>query len=174
MTHKIYTGEDRAKELGFKNFREMIFTIAARNGRQWNGQIDDSLDKALHAHIDAGRWAVMCECGTGAYADPYTPLAFCSTCGNMAIDGDARLVIFPEQKERLEIEAALMEREINTPFQIGTQTIHMPKTKPAIHNMHRSWAPGQSVKDLRREHKDAKRGGVNLPPILALLEVGEK
>lgn len=153
---KIFTAIDRAKELGFVSTKDFITAMALRNNIKWDGRIDKDEQKALIAYIDAGRWAVECECGQPAYADPDYPFAFCALCGNAAIGSAGRSVIFPNFQERHEIEAALLEREIDAPLEIGTQTIGLPKTKAKVEGAHRAWKPGQKTDDLRKEHEFAK------------------
>lgn len=164
---KIYTGNDRAKELKFRNFQEMIFALAKRNNQAWNGKTNYEPASGLVACVNAGRWAVMCECGNGSYADPDYCFAFCAVCGNASTGGDLRVVIFPDN--RAEIEAALLEREIKSPFDIGTQGIFMPVSQPAHKKMHRSWLPGETIEHIKQEYQDAKAPGDESHPIPAVL-----
>jgi hypothetical protein len=175
---KIYTAFDRAKELGFTSTRDFISAYAARNNHPWNGQIDNDPAHGLTAHIDAGRWAAECECGQGAYADPDYPVAFCAVCGNFAVGGLGRVIIFPSLPDRAEIESVLLEREISAPFDFGTQSILLPISHPKIEKLHRAWLPGQSVDDLRNENKHARApkgegDTLSLPAVLRKKKAGK-
>jgi len=159
MEQKIYTGLDRAKELGFVNYREMLIAMSARSGRPWSGQISYEPGQAVQAFVDSGRWGWVCECGNPHYAEPNEPIGYCIVCGNAALGGKARLVIFPNDRE--EIEAVLLERQIVQPpgIDLGTQTVLLPACKPVAENCHRSWRPGEKIADLRTEYKKARKYG---------------
>ena len=153
---KIFSGKDRARELKLKNYREMVSLFAARNGRTWNGSMNNDPAHALLARIDAGRWISECECHEAFFVDPQEPFAYCARCGNIAHGGRARMVIFPEDRDG--IENALLEREIKRPDgmqkmttqDIGISELVFPNHAP------RNWEPGQSPQDLRDEHKKLK------------------
>mgnify|MGYP001560413045 FL=1 len=159
---KIYTGNDRAKELHLKNHREAIAFACAKSGERWNGRTHTDPAFTLDAFVDFGRWLVICECGNVMYAEPLDPIAFCNQCGNALVPNhDARLVNFPEN--RVEIEAALLERETSGHPLIknkmadkhgASQLALMPQFKPVV--VSRSWKPGETVEDLRNEHARMK------------------
>ena len=160
--HKIFTANDRAKELRLKNHRDLIAYLCKRSGEKWNGIIEADPAFALPAFVDFGRWLVKCECGNVMYAEPSDPIAFCNDCGNVGIPhGNARQVIFPDN--RIEIEAALMERELGGGELLkekmlgkkgASQTMLMPQFAPVV--VSRSWNPGETADDLRAEHEQIK------------------
>jgi hypothetical protein len=156
--NKIYTGLDRAREMGFTTYRDYAAALASRSGRPWNGKISHDPKHAVVAFIDSGRWGWACECGNPHYAEPNEPIGYCAVCGNAVLGGQARLVIFPDNVERAAIEAALLEREIEAPkgIDLGTQTVLLPACKPIREGCHRSWRPGEKPADLRAEYRKAR------------------
>lgn len=160
MTHKIFSGNDRAKELNLKNYRDLIYFLCAKSCERWNGKIDENATPA-YAFIDWGRWAWSCECGNQMYAEPRDPIGFCDQCGNVFTNGSARPVIFPDNVQ--DIEAALMEREVEGLPQLqekfgkklgASQLNLMPQFKPVT--LSRDWRPGETVELLREQHGKAK------------------
>lgn len=81
-----------------------------------------------HAYVDAGRWLVDCECGSGVGIDPRWPEARCLGCGAVI---PVSLIQFPEDQARAHIEAILTKRP-----HLGT----------------RNWQPGETVESLRAEN----------------------
>ena len=146
---KIYTGIDRAKELGFDNYKLFIESLT-RQKVNWN--VDG---KPLIAFVDHGRWLVECECGDVFYAEPDEP-AFCPTCGNVENNGLARPIQFPINKD--DIEKELLKREISgkpsTIERLGTQAALFPKLVMHVYAP-RNWR-GESVDELKAQHKTAK------------------
>lgn len=144
---KIFSGNDKAKELGYKNYREMIAGLAARRGYVPGVEIGGT---NVFARIDFGRWIADCECGSANYVEPSDPVYFCATCGNAANEGKLRGVTFPEN--RAEIEAELLKREV----------LINPKLKPidrainargAIPGLVRSWMPGETTQVLKSQRE---------------------
>lgn len=151
---KIFTGQDRARELGFDTYRNFMIKLAVNNGKPWKGEFTES--NPLFAYVDNGRWSTMCECNSGYYVEPTdSEFGYCPVCGNAVVDGAARRIIFPEDKE--DIEQELLERELISkihPDKIDTQTILMPGlVRPKY--IARNWQPGETVETLREEHKNA-------------------
>jgi len=152
---KIYSGKDRAKELGFKTYRDMVVEFGKRINLPWNGEMDKT--SPLKAFVVTGRWAATCECGESYYVEPSDPIGYCyGQCGNAVLGGKAREIIFPGNRE--EIEAALLERELDgvptAISRLGTQSalatnLIKPKDAP------RNWS-GETVKEMRKEHKKIK------------------
>lgn len=148
---KIFSGKDKAQELGFKNFREMMTGLAERKGFKPGLEMDKS---RVYARVDFGRWIADCECGSANYVEPSDPVYFCATCGNAASGGKLRGVTFPEN--RAEIEAELLRRDV----------LVNPKLKPidrainarsAVPGLARSWMPGETVELLKRKRAEAQR-----------------
>jgi hypothetical protein len=115
-------------------------TVVVRRGQPVFWAADRDLDEALAAKLGSkltaievyanhGRWVVECPTCHGAQLAVRTdPRFMCVNCGNASVGGVWRPVIWP--KDHPEIEAILDARP-------------MPHT--------RNWAPGETVKDLRRE-----------------------
>lgn len=90
-----------------------------------------------------GRWVVGCPDCTGALlAHPGDPRFLCVTCGNAAVGGKYRPVIWPKQYEQI---GQLLDARTNRRL--------------------RNWSPGEKVADLRRENR-------LLASAPALLEIG--
>jgi hypothetical protein len=155
---KIFSGNDRARELGFKNYREFVIKLSERIAFKWDGETDLSSELALQAFVTGGRWAATCECGESYYVEPVDPIGYCyGGCGNANMGGRARAIVFPD--DRLEIEEALLERELEgtqTAFdRLGTQSalktnLLFPKILP------RNW-DGESPEELRKQHTEMKK-----------------
>lgn len=153
---KILDGNDRAKELGFKSYREWIMTLAVKQGNPWNGEWSDS---AVYARIDFGRWIADCEMGHASYVDPKDDLFYCYVCGNTPTQGAARHVIFPANREQ--IEAELIKREVKLAVGLPRNLLGQP-TQVAMNSrgrdnpaLSRSWRPGETVETLRAQREGA-------------------
>lgn len=153
--NKIFSGDDRAKELGFRSYRDWVIVAAKRQGFTFNSEL---CDQSITAYVNHGRWAADCECGDTYYVSPSDPVGFCyGGCGNAEQDGKSRPVIFPANRE--EVEAALLEREYTgtvTGFnRLGTQAVlhpnlYAPKVLP------RNWS-GEKVEHIRKHHENVKK-----------------
>ena len=154
--NKIFTGNDRAKELGFKNYRDFVIFLATKNGRKWNGKYTE--ENPLTARIDHGRWCADCECRESSFVEPSdNNFYLCAGCGNVKTKGDARTVVFPENKK--EIEEELLKRELDVEIDsemIDTQIILKPNLVKSKH-IARSWKSSEGIKDLKKQHKQAKK-----------------
>lgn len=157
---KIFTANDRARELGHKNHREFLSAFAARNRVPWSGQIDLNTTP-LNAFVDGGRWLVRCECLECTLAEPHDPIHYCPVCGNINHGGKARPVVFPDNRK--EIEDELLKREwVGSPEifdTFGTQTLGAFPAFVQHKYARREWKPGQSVKALKAELAVAKKKG---------------
>ncbi len=88
---KIYSGNDRAKEMGLRNYREFIAFLCKKSGEHWKGGVNTSEVLAVRAFVDWGRWSWKCpDCENQMYAEPKDPVGFCDQCGNVMLNGDAR------------------------------------------------------------------------------------
>lgn len=152
---KIFSGFDRAQELGFISYRDFIEHLAGafRHKPDWTA-VDQN--KPLNAIVRDGRWLVECDCGEFYYVHWADPLGFCPTCGNVTSDGRVRPIIFPT--DRAAIEAALLERQMEgdpgTIRKLGSQAplfsrLAHPKFMP------RHW-DGETADELRAQHKKVK------------------
>lgn len=148
---KILTGNDRARELGFKTYREWIESLAQRTGHPWNGEWSDSV---VYARVDFGRWIADCEMGHASYVEPSDDLFYCYMCGNEPTEGKARHVVFPEKRQ--EIDAELLKREVRLVVGLPKHLLEQP-TQVAMNsrgkNLSRSWSPGESVEALAAQRK---------------------
>lgn len=150
MADRILNGADRAKELGFKSYREWIMSLAEQTGYPWDGE--SWSDSAVYARVDFGRWIADCEMGHASYVDPNDDLFYCYMCGNEPTHGAARHVIFPEN--RGEIEQELCRREVKLGIGLPKNLLVQPtqvamNSRGVIHPMlNRSWVPGETVEML--------------------------
>lgn len=157
---KIYSGNDRARELGFMSYRAFMIQLASRNRHEWSGKYDKT--KPLFAEIDHGRWMTVCECGEPFWVEPKDPeFGYCPLCGNVLTNGAARLIVFPDDAN--EIQEALLEREVllGIPEEaLNTQSVLTKFVQPRY--ISRTWRPGETPKFLREEHEKVKKVGQKL------------
>lgn len=150
MIDKIFTGTDKAKELGYDNYREMIVILAEQTGKYWSGEWSDS---KVYARIDFGRWIADCECGGASYVDYDDDIFYCAMCGNQSTQGKARHVIFPADDFREKIEQELLRRKVKSRYDLfGTGA-----AMNSYGVISRSWNPGETLEQLidqreRTEH----------------------
>ena len=155
---KILTGKDLAEERGARCFREWAMWLAAERYRQgqtahpWNGKL--ATGGTVEARIDFGRWIADCpECKGAEYVDPEDPFFFCQSCGNASLKGTARRVRFP--RDRGAIEAAVLERPVKE-LNVKGKLTRALTAKPVFLGLSRSWKPGESVAELKRQERAAK------------------
>lgn len=147
MIEKIYTGTDKAIEMGFGTYRDLIIEMAKTTGNPWNGEWDET--SFVYARIDFGRWIADCECGGASYVDISDDFFFCPLCGNQANEGKARHVIFPDDRLRQEIEKELLQRKVKPRFGlVGTDA-----ALNAVGPISRSWVPGETIETLREQRE---------------------
>lgn len=150
---KIINGSDIARENNCSGHREFINRLPdKRHGLpRWNGKVSNN--DPVQARVDFGRWLADCECGGAEYVDQTDKIFFCFSCGNSGHAGEAREVIFPN--DIVGIEAALLERPVIE--RIGkTDSQKAMHSVPALAMLSRSWAPGETVKDLKKQHDLSK------------------
>lgn len=99
---KVKTAKDKAIEEKFKSVSERIAVLSVKYNHKYIS--DRTAGIPVYARIDWGRWIADCECGGAEYVDPETPLFFCMSCGNHGTSGRARKVMFPKNREAIEIE----------------------------------------------------------------------
>jgi hypothetical protein len=93
----------------------------------------------LVAEVNHGVWIAPCSCGARGLPSPgcvvflEQPLGWCVRCRNRAWGGGWRRIVVPPDDERVAIEAALLARPDPTT---------------------RSWLPGETVAELRRENAE--------------------
>lgn len=119
----------------------------------------EPVGKPVHAEVNFGQWIAQCECGGAESVTPDEPIFYCCSCGNYANHGKPRKVIFPSKKEIKDIETVLLKRPVIVKG--GTHMIERTvNARPAIIDekgvLSRSWKPGETVKDLRKENESIK------------------
>lgn len=139
---KIYTGNDRARELGFENYHAFLEAISGQ--KIDTGKMDKK--NPVYARIDFSRWIADCGCGAAGYVDPKVNWFFCPSCKNISTEGRVRLVIFPDNAQA--IEAEVLRREAQMPIgMFGTQGALNAKGLP------RSWNPGETIEMLKKQRE---------------------
>ena len=135
---KIYTATDRAKELGFSTYLEMLEGILKIKISR------DICDEHVVAFVDKGRWIAKCDkCPSHGYVCEEEGF-FCAGCRNAAHNGKLRPVLFPTNKG--EIEEELLKRKVNYPAgMFGTQAALNSDGLP------QSWKPGETMEDLEKQ-----------------------
>ena len=128
---------------------------------------DKPSGKAVKAEIDFGQWLVKCPdpaCNGAETTDPSEePIFYCFSCGNFKNNGKPYLVEFPDQKTCEEIERILLER----PIKQGAAPSYIERNTPAhptkyieengkFYPLSRSWTPGETVDDLKKQNKAGK------------------
>ena len=141
---KIFTGLDRAKELGFTSYRDYLTALGIKYNHRWNGKENDVI---ITARVDFGRWLADCQCGSAQYVEPGEPF-YCAECGMAWNEHLACQVVFPETKE--EIEQELMERPTIKRGRKDQKTIQAAPKEPGLA---RSWNPTESVAELKEQRK---------------------
>jgi hypothetical protein len=153
MTEKILTGSDIAKMNGYPTFREFIFGVAMKNNTKILMETTNKMP--IKAKISFGRWLSQCECGGHEMVDPDDRIFFCQSCGNSAVDGKLRKVKFPENLD--EIEKTVLERVVDDSSHKNMQPFMRAVIAKPVDGVPRSWEPGESVADLKRQHKQGKK-----------------
>jgi len=92
--------KDKATQEGHGTVLDRIQALA----KKYNHAVkfDKLGGSVVCARIDYGRWIADCECGGAEYVDPQEPIFICMNCGNKAISGRARTVVFPENIKEIE------------------------------------------------------------------------
>lgn len=155
MADKIYTGRDLAQRDGWTTHAEWITQLCRRMAHlletPFSGKVSG---EPIYAYVDFGRWIAACECGGHEYVDPDEQIFYCFSCGNRAVQGDARPVIFPDARD--EIERLLLRRPIDDRAGINALDRAL-KAKPLIPGLSRSWLPHETPAELRRQNREIKR-----------------
>ena len=167
---KIITAKDYAIREGATNVRERIRKISNEMVQRHilDTPFDDSevVGKPVNAEINWGQWIAKCECGGAEAVDPDEPIFYCFSCGNYSNKGKPRPVIFPDQKEREQIEREILKRPVK--ISKGTHMIERLTTaEPQVFDMvdgklmplSRSWIPGETAKDIVKQNKVLKKAG---------------
>lgn len=122
------------------------------------GLDEDARGKAVLARIWQGQWVAECDaCGGNEFVDPGEPVFFCFGCGNRENNSYLRPVEFPENWA--EIEAVILERPVRDRRGV-TDLERAGLAQPAVivkvdgvpFPLVRSWMPGESVDELRKQN----------------------
>ena len=119
----------------------------------------EPVGKPVYAQVDFGQWVAECPVCDGAESVmPEEPIFYCFSCGNFENHGKPRKVIFPSEKEMKDIEKILLERPVKV--RRGAHEIERTlNAEPVIIDKHgvlsRTWVPGETVSDLRKENKES-------------------
>lgn len=148
--NKIVRASDIARAGHWATNNERVASLSRAIGKPWNGATNQDLP-SVRARVDHGRWIADCECGGAEYVDPDEPFFYCMSCGNHAVGGTGRPVIFPQGKLLIEIETAVLERGVED----GDDPAKVFEAR-AKDGIARSWNPGESVETLRLQHQAAK------------------
>ena len=154
---EIITARHVAARDGCQTQKQWIERLSRKQGRlldtPFTGMI---LGGPVLARVDFGRWIADCpDCGGAEYVDPREAIFYCFQCGNRANGGHARPVAFPPERERLEIEALLLERDVDD--RRGRNRIERAlMARPAP--LPRNWTPGERPEDLRWQNEAARAG----------------
>lgn len=121
----------------------------------------EPVGKPVYAQVNFGQWVAQCECGGAESVDPDDPIFYCFSCGNYANHGKPRSVIFPSKKDVKQIEEVLLRRPVI--IKRGANEIdRILNAEPAIIDKYgvlsRSWVPGETVDNLRRENNESMKG----------------
>lgn len=168
ITAKHYGGSGRGyirKQQADKyKFSGMTVTI--------RGLDDAPTGTPVDALIWQGQWIAHCECGSASFVDPDEPIFFCFGCGNRLNDSHPRPVRFPPAEERKEIERLILERPVNDvaglddreragmakPILVVERTVtENEQSRVMTLPLVRSWLPGQSAEELRKEQDEPIR-----------------
>jgi len=161
MEEKIITAMDYAKREGANSVRERIEKICKKMGNTNDSPVNGAVKgKPVAAEINFGQWIATCPDCPGAEAvDPGEPIFYCCSCGNRTNGGHPRPVTFPPTKERIAIENEILKR----PVKVGmgthyierlTLAIPMAMTKEGL--LSRSWKPGETLDEIKRQNKGGK------------------
>lgn len=161
---KIINAKDYMLREGVKTIKERINKI--RKEMIKRGVLDtpfidcEPVGKPVCAEINFSQWVARCECGGAESVCQEEPIFYCFSCGNYENHGKPRTVIFPSKKEIKEIEEILLKRPVIT--RRGTHIIERTiNAEPAIIDkegvLSRSWLPGETIDDLRKENESIKK-----------------
>lgn len=144
-------GESSAREWTMR--RAFIDYIGGSLTLQFTGKIRAS--KKLNAKLDFERWLADCPvpgCGGSEYVDLDDPFMFCLSCGNVALDGDAYKVIFPDINKRLLIYEELNFRPMHRVP--GLNRLRTALTsRPMIPGLDRNWSKNMTVSGMRNHRE---------------------
>ena len=154
---RILTADDKARDLGFADYRDWLrrgFTLypLVFQGRapKWTGETCKA--PSVTAYINGGRWLAKCgECGSIEDVTPADPIFWCHRCGCSKHAGCALPVVFPKNIEA--VEATVLARPVQDG--VGFSDNDRAAGATPLAGLRRDWTPEQSLADVRRENKGA-------------------
>jgi len=130
--------------------------------------IDQPGGEPVRARIWQGQWIADCPVCNGAqFVDPQEPIYFCFVCGNRSNAGRPRPVLFPPEKQRVQIENLLLDRPVNDEAGLtdlervgmARPIAYAKKVAPdgQVHTLFlaRNWNPDETVQDLIEQNNGA-------------------
>jgi hypothetical protein len=160
---KIITALDYAKQNGCKTVREHLEKIQAKMKKRYDTPLTGTpKGKPVAAEINFGRWIARCpDCNGAEDVDPNEPIFYCFSCGNFSNNGRPRSVIFPPTKERKAIEAEILKRPVKIrggANELERMVNAVPEVVTDEGILSRSWLPGETVDEIKRQNKPLKAG----------------
>ena len=159
VTEGICTGLGLAKLYGSPTFEAFIKKRCHKLGRRLETPYQDGVEgEAVVAFVDNARWSARCpDCNAQDYVTPEELIFYCFSCGNRETGGHPRPVIFPNDKERLNIEKILMARPVVVKVGIN-QFDRALNARPVARlpgglGIGRSWTPDETIDDLVDQNK---------------------
>lgn len=168
MTHAIVDGLDLA-------IRDSCFVDGKPSQTKWirkkstldkmnslidyafTGNINHDVDP-VEAFIGTGKWSAACPvCGPNAteYVNPVENVFYCFNCGNRALLGDARFVVFPPADKRHMIEMLLLERPMDD--RRGANLLaRVTQAQVIIPHMGREWGPAETIEMVQGQNNRIK------------------
>ena len=156
MEEKIITAKDYAMREGAKTVRERIEIMCKKMGKNNDSPIrGEPKGKPVKAEINFGQWIARCPDCKGAEAvDPDEPIFYCLSCGNFRNGGQPRPVEFPPDYKAIEREI------LKRPVKVGMGTHYIERLTMAVPMvmtdeglLSRSWVPGESLEEIKRQNK---------------------
>jgi hypothetical protein len=159
ITAKHYAQREGAASV-FERIQKIARTLSQRGGTIIQIASADPQGFAVLAEIEFGQWIARCECGGAEMVDPDEPIFFCFGCGNRTNRRYLRPVHFPEAAERAEIERLVLERPVDDARGLDdldrayqSKTLLYVDAGTAILPLSRSWKPGESLDELKRQNQ---------------------
>lgn len=152
MAH-ILDGTDRAREVGFDTYEQLVIKWSKKADSPWNRIRGNVMP--VSAYVNGYRWLAKCECGNIFFVTPDDPFFYCFECGNDAVNGNSRPVTFPNEDRRRKIAKLLEQRPVTITKKRMKPTQSQAAAIPFI--LRRDW-DGQTIQELKQENADAQFG----------------
>lgn len=165
----IITAKHYCKREGVRNVRERIQKLQRDLQKKRRTplyfDVQGLAARPVAARIELGQWIADCECGGAEFVDPDEPIFACMSCGNRVDGGLMRPVIFPDPKTREEIERLVLGRPVDDlrglddcdRAWMAKAVIYIEQPDGRHLPLTRSWNPGESVDDLKKENAPVER-----------------